>query len=238
MTTNNLLDQVLLDGVEAREVSADIYSVIDSAENSKVYDDNAKNYDRVIGSWLYNKLVWGNAPADYAAFAQRALDSGDGPFLDGGCGSLVFTADVYARSQRPIVLLDYSLGMLNEARKRLIEGARRVPDNVVLVQGDLLKIGEVFRPKSFNTIGNFGIIHLFEDAAQILTNLRALTAGQLYFTSLVAEGGMRRRYMNQLKKMDEFATPRTTAQLREHLAANFLSPSLETKGGMAYGVFS
>ena len=56
------------------------------------YDRRARIYDRLVGNALDNRLGWGTHPRRYAAFADEALASGTGPFLDAGCGSAVFTA--------------------------------------------------------------------------------------------------------------------------------------------------
>jgi hypothetical protein len=95
-----LLD-ALADQRTARSVSDGIWSVMPEDSPSQPYDGRAKLYDRLIGSRIYNRLAWGTAPQDYAAFAQDASRWGVGPLLDAGCGTLVSTARVYAGSVGP-----------------------------------------------------------------------------------------------------------------------------------------
>ncbi len=57
------------------------------------YDRHAVMYDRVIGSPLYNRLIWRTRTADHTAFAAEAVAAGDG-LLDAGCGTAIFTGDV------------------------------------------------------------------------------------------------------------------------------------------------
>lgn len=59
-------------------------AVIESAWDApeSVYDRGAATYDAMVSSRLYNRLAWGTDPADYAAFACDAVESGDGPLLD------------------------------------------------------------------------------------------------------------------------------------------------------------
>ena len=68
-------------------------------ERVRAYDLGAWFYDLVVGSRLYHRTVWGMPPDQHLAFARRALDlssnepdESDGPILDAGCGSLLFTA--------------------------------------------------------------------------------------------------------------------------------------------------
>src|SRR4051794_17000655 len=73
-----------------------ILSALAPGEEGAAYDRHAAVYDRVIGNPLYNRVVWSCPTSEYAEFAREALAAGDGPFLDAGCGTLVFTGDVYA----------------------------------------------------------------------------------------------------------------------------------------------
>lgn len=66
------------------------------------------------------------------AFATAAVRAGDGPLLDVGCGSAVFTAAVYQITRRSIVLADRSLG---RAQQRINGSA-----GVVFVQANLFDL--------------------------------------------------------------------------------------------------
>ncbi|HVJ26243.1 MAG TPA: class I SAM-dependent methyltransferase [Vicinamibacterales bacterium] len=176
------------------------------------YDRRAAAYDRVVGSPLYNRLMWGSSPAAYAAFAARAVSSGRGPMLDAGCGSLVFTAGIYAGADRPLVLLDKSLGMLEAARDRLRAVRGVLPASTVFLQADLLDLP--LASGCFSTVLSMGMLHLFDDVVGLVAALDRPLApgGHLYLTSLVAERRIGRAYLSLLHRAGEVATPRTYAQ--------------------------
>lgn len=45
-------------------------------------------------------------PASYTDFAAEAVADSDGPVLDVGCRTAVFTADCYRSTDRPVILVD------------------------------------------------------------------------------------------------------------------------------------
>jgi SAM-dependent methyltransferase len=235
------LTDLLVDGGALRAVDDRIWSVLPHDAPGQSYDGRAKAYDAVVGSRLYNRLVWGSSPRAYSAFAARALASGSGPFLDAGCGSLVFTAKVYARAARPVVLVDQSIGMLRAARARLLRATAVRPsssgalDEIVLLQGDLRRLP--FRAGSFDTVMCMGMLHLFDEAGTIVTALSnaARPGAQLFLTSLIAETGIGRRYLALLHRAGEVAAPRTRDQLLLELqSAAVLSSEIATEGSVAF----
>lgn len=133
----NLLRGLLVQTKHLREVEDGIWSVLPPGTIAPAYDGRARMYDRLIGNRLYNRLAWGSSPAAYATFAAAAADSGPGPLLDAGCGTLVSTARVHARSSRPTVLLDLSIDMLRAGRERVCAGSGKLPDHLVFLQADL-----------------------------------------------------------------------------------------------------
>ncbi|HEU0302747.1 MAG TPA: class I SAM-dependent methyltransferase [Longimicrobium sp.] len=229
------LRDALADGVASRAVEAGIYSVLSTDTGPHHYDSWAALYDVVVGSRPYNRLVWGCSPREYGRFAERAVRSAGGCFLEAGCGSLVFTADVYARAERPLIVMDQSLGMLRRARERLVGRAGRVPAHVVLLQADLGALP--FRPAAFRTILSLNVLHLVPDAAAMLPPLaRCLAPGGGFFaTSLVRSGGRGDRAMALYHRMGELAPPRTPAELAEAMAqALGVDPSVRVAGSMAF----
>lgn len=242
MNAPTLLSELLLDGHRARPAGEGIWSVLPANAPGQRYDRRAAMYDRVVGSAIYNRLLWGSSPQSYSAFAQRAMRSASGPLLDAGSGSLVFTAEVYARTERPLVLVDRSIGMLEAARARLLRVAGRVPDGVVLLQGDLFDLP--FRPGSFATVLCMGMLHLFEDVSGVVSELVRVAApgGQLFLTSLVAEQTIGKRYLALLHRAGEVARPRTQAQLLAELRGTGLvlrDPiGAEREGSMTFVVAS
>ena len=207
-----------------------ILSALAPERRGAPYDKHAALYDRVIGNPTYNRVVWGSKVADYAAFTEEALAAGDGPFLDAGCGTAVFTADVYRRASRPLVLTDLSLGMLARARDRL-ETA-----DVTLIQADIHDLP--FTPQSFATVGCFSMLHVLDDPWSALAALRPLVApgGSLFASMLVSDGGaVARRYMPLLRRRGEFGPLHTTAAFASTAQDLFGACATVTRtGSMAY----
>ena len=232
------LQGVLAEGQTVRQVEDGIHSVFPAGAGAapRHYDRMAAGYDRIIGNRLYQRLTFGNQPADYAAFARAALDAAPGGlFLDAGCGSLLFTAEVYRRTCRPIVALDESLGMLRRARTRLAGPDGRLPAHILLLQGDLFDLP--FRPASFPTILAEGVLHLVAEAEALVGALYVLLAdgGRLYSTSLVTSGRLADYYLRWIHLLGEVARPRGAAELWGLLARAARPPEAYTvKGNMAY----
>lgn len=230
----HLLD-TLAGGPAPRPVEPGIFSVLAPDAGPRHYDSWATLYDLVVGSRPYNRVAWGSSPAEYAGFTARALGSGGGVFLEAGCGSLVFTAAEYARSERPVILMDESLGMLRRAQTRLVRLAGRVPEHVALLQADLRALP--FRSGAFQTILSLNVLHLVQDAAAMLGPLaRCLRpGGGFYATSLVLSGGRGDRAMALYHRTGEFAPPRTPAQLAEALEQVLgVRPAVHVSGSMAF----
>lgn len=210
---------MLSEGSTIRLVEDHIYSALPDAPHRHLYDRRAAAYDSVVGTGLYNRVMWGTSPLDYIAFAGEAVISDPaGRMLDAGCGSLLFTARAYLAADRQIIAFDQSLQMLRRARARLIELAGSVPERILLLQADLSKL--VFRPGSFQTILCMNVLHQFPRAAELVPQLKILLAdgGQLYLTSLISSG----RYIGDswlsiLYKTGEFVRPRSGVELNKLL---------------------
>src|SRR5689334_2026514 len=98
MTDATALHDLLRPGVAVREVERDLYSVLPPGESQQRFDREAGFYDALVGNRLYLRLAWDNTPEDFTRFAGRASwAGGDGPYLDAGCGSLLFTGRLYRR---------------------------------------------------------------------------------------------------------------------------------------------
>lgn len=237
-----VLQEVVAAGRAVRLVDDGIYSVLPADAPAHRYDSRAGAYDRLVGSRAYNRVLWGNATRGYAAFARAALAAaGDGPFLDAGCGSLLFTAGVYRPAGAPIVALDRSLGMLRRARARLAGPTGTPPAHITLLQGDLFDLP--FRPATFRAILSMGIVHLFASAAvaELVSGLgRLLTPdGRLSLTSLVQNGRpLGDRYLGLIHRAGEIAPPRGGDELRGLLTAAARGRlTYAVKGNMAYAAF-
>jgi SAM-dependent methyltransferase len=196
------------------------------------YDRHAKVYDRLIGAPLYNRLIWRARVSDYAAFAAEAVADADGPLLDAGCGTAVFSAGAYrAAAGRPLVLVDRSRGMLDRAAERV--GHR---DGVWYLQADLLDLP--FAPGAFSTVACHAVLHVLDDPWSALDALAAQVApgGGLFVSMLVADGGgVSARYLRMLHRRGEVGPPRTSAELeaaaRERLGDG---ATVTRSGAMAY----
>jgi len=206
-----------------------ISSALPAGDAGAPYDRHAAVYDRLIGSPVYNRTAWGTRPQAYTDFAAEALAAGDGPFLDAGCGTLVFTAPVYRGAQRPLVLSDRSTGMLERAAVRLADAP------AAFVQADLFDLP--FAPGSFSTVGCFGVLHVLADPWGALAALREHVApgGRLFASMLVSDRAIGRRYLRLLERAGEVGPPRSAAELVA-AARETLGPSASVRriGSMAY----
>lgn len=187
------------------DVGAGMLSAVEADARGSSYDRQARTYDRLVGSRFYNRLVWSTSTDSYAAFAAAAVGDADGPLLDVGCGTAVFSAASYRSTDRPLILVDRSLGMLVRAAKHL---AGADTNRIAFVQADLFDLP--FRPSAFATVACHGILHLFEDPGEVLSVLRAQRApgGSLYATSLVAETRVGARMLRLLHRTGQVAVPR------------------------------
>lgn len=215
-----MLKDILSADATPRQVRPQILSVLPPEGEEADYDSRATAYDRVVGSTLYNQLMWGVSPGRYQAFARRALASGTGPFLDAGAGSAVFTASAYVEAGRSIVLVDRSLGMLQAARERIVGlTAGTVPDHVVFLHADVLDLP--LEADCVETILSMGMLHLFEDVTGHVKRLLRVCApeGTLFTTSLVSDRYVGRQYLRLLHAAGEVATPRTYDELLNRMKA-------------------
>lgn len=208
-----------------------ILSALTAGEDGARYDGRAAFYDRVIGSALYNRLAWGTSKANYETFAREALAAADGPFLDAGCGTGLFTAAAYRSASRsgPIVLVDRSMGMLERAAERLVNAP------TTLVHADLLDLP--FAPHRFAAVGCFGILHVLDDPWPALAALHAQLAagGRLFASMLVADRPVGRAYLGALHRRGEVGPPRRAHELADAARAVFGAPVAVTRtGSMAW----
>ncbi len=220
------------------EVGGGIYSVIDATERTADYDTKVGLYDALIGNPLYNRIIWGNWPKEYDRFCREALaDTPKGVVLDAGCGSLVFTADAYADADNSfIVLLDRSIEMLKKGQERLRERMGTLPDNIVFVQGNIFDLP--FLDGIFDTVMCQGLLHMFDEKAALLTELKRVKKpqGKLFFTSLVSNNRLGKAYLAQLQKAGEVSSIYTSESLNSELAGILSEYKMNSIGNMAYVV--
>lgn len=237
MDALNSLKEVLVENRAVRLVEDGIYSVLPDASSKYHYDHRATIYDLVVSTRLYNSVIWGSSPFDYAAFARQAVASSrEGTLLDAACGSMLFTAPVYLACKRKIIAFDQSLSMLRRARKRLSKLSGSVPEHILLMQADLNDLP--FRPASFRTVLCMNVLHHLENAAALMPSLKRLLCdrGHLYLTSLVSNNRfVGDRYLNALYATGEFVRPRSNLELKDILDRSLNQEvSYRVKGNMAF----
>ena len=195
-------------------------SVLSPDAEGAPYDTRAAAYDRIVGSALYNRLIWGASTEQYRAFARRAVATGDGPLLDAGAGSAVFTAGAYADADRPLLLVDRSIGMLEAARDRIADHAGgRLPNSVTLLQADATALP--LRDECIDTVLSMGMLHLFDDVAGHVAELGRVLGpgGTLFAMGLVAAQWPGRAYLRLLHRAGEVAPPRRFDEMRAAVAS-------------------
>jgi ubiquinone/menaquinone biosynthesis C-methylase UbiE len=230
------LKNLLKPGAFVEETEEGIYTSIESEGMEHEYDEKAGFYDAVIGNPLYNRVLWGNKLSDYQNFCREALASkSTGYVLDAGCGSLVFTGEVYAQyKERPLILVDRSLGMLRRAKTRLIDEKGKMPENITLLQGDLFALP--FREGIFETVQSFGMLHIFSDTQRFIQTLLKMKSkhGGLYITSLVGNNWIGVKYLRLLQRAGEVASLHTSESLSREIAKMKVDVAEKTIGNMAY----
>jgi SAM-dependent methyltransferase len=222
----------LLDGRSLAALGGGLVGALDPGAPAGHYDRHVSVYDRLVTRRRYNRAVWGVDVDDVVAFAREAVHTATGPLLDAGCGTAVFTAAAYRETERPLVLVDRSRGMLERASHRLGDAAAPV----TLVQADLRDLP--FVPGAFATVCSFAVLHVLDDPWAGLAALRAQLApgGELFASMIVSDharlGGA---YLRLLRRRGEVGPPRTAAELGAAARELFGDlASVERKGAMAY----
>lgn len=227
----------IMKDVQLEEVDEGIFSCLGKDERESDYDTKVGVYDFVVGNRFYNRIVWGNWPSNYRAFCTQALASTrGGMYLDAGCGSLVFTAGVYAEaSNKRVVLLDRSLGMLARGRDRIRQLRGSVPGNIRFLQGDIFDLP--FHDHVFDAVASYGMLHIFDDKAGMLAELERVKrhGGHVFFSSLVGNNALGRTYLEMLRKAGEVAACHSSESLARELSATPFKYEIDTIGNMAYG---
>lgn len=197
----NELAAMLLETCKLRAVEPNIYSVLPNNEFGNEYDSQfGFIYDLVACNPIYNRLIWGYSVKIFSQTASEALHSShDGHVLDIGCGSLAFTAKTYSQyGERPVVLVDQSLKMLRMAKSRLLKETGTVPDNLVFLHADALKLP--FQENTLTTILSENLLHCLGDTCPILKQLKNFISknGKMYFTTLVKTNRWADKYLQAL----------------------------------------
>ena len=183
-------------------VEEHIYSCFEH-DNHAPYDSKAKRYESAVSSTIYNLVMWGTTPSDYVRFAKQALDSCSGTVLDVGCGGLCHTAKLYAQSAKDLILIDYSIVMLQLGKARIQKQANSFPANIHMLHADAFHLP--FSPSSIDNVVSFGVMHLFKPKQEYVISLLDVLkpGGKFYFTSLTTDRRLSRPYIRFLEQKHE-----------------------------------
>ncbi|MBY0575667.1 MAG: methyltransferase domain-containing protein [Gallionellaceae bacterium] len=134
-----------------------------------------------------------------------------------------------------IVLLGRSIGMLRKGRERIKKHCGKVSKNIVFIQGDIFNLP--FQDAAIDTVASFGVLHIFEQKNDVLAELERVKkhSGRVFFSSLVGNNSLGRRYLQVLKKAGEIASCHSSQSLISQLSPSPFAYKLTTIGNMAYG---
>jgi SAM-dependent methyltransferase len=202
MADLKMLQELISEDVCLNLVEPDIYSVYSIGASPGSYDATGASaiYDLVACNRVYNWLMWGYSIKDYSTLCKDSLaSSSEGWVLDLACGSLAFTAEIYANcSNRPVVFLDQSLNLLRKGKSRLEKLKGKIPENIFFLHADALQLP--FRENSFRTVILLNLLHCLDDVKTVLQEMkRVLTVGgNSAITTLVQSNRWSNRYLNIL----------------------------------------
>lgn len=197
---------------QPQKIDHQLYTVLPDQQKAG-YDQKARIYENLVGSYWYNKILWGTRPQDYKDFAKHTITNNQGSLLDLGCGGLSQTASLYAQCRNEIYLVDASLEMLKIGKQRIENELTTIPDNIYLLQADAFNLP--FPDQSFENLVSFGMLHLFENKSGFVEEaLRVLKPnGRFALTGLTTDRPISRKYMQLLWKQGEFGTPKDSTTL-------------------------
>ena len=199
------------------------------------YDSQAVLYDKLINNGLYNKIMWGNSPKDYADFCKKSLEKSEGVVADIGCGTLSFTHSVYAESNiENLFLCDLSIEMLKIGKKRL-ENASKDISAITFLHSDAFNMP--FKDNTVQKVLSFGVFHIFENPSKFITEIVRILKpeGQLFLSSLCTDRKISEKYLNLLHQKGHVAKPLSSSEIIEIVKNNGISITEKTvKGGMLY----
>lgn len=210
-----------LAGREVPEIDRDIFDlspVIGSAH----YDRIAPMYDAVLGTNVYNRVMWKTTPTTYRTFASRIFASRPtGTHVEIGCGSLLFTSHLYEYDRgRPAILIDQSIEMLRRARARLANPSGVFPQHIVLARGDVRTLD--FPHGTATTALSAFVMHVLDDPVPLLRTLFRVTKpseSMIGVSSIFKSGGRSNLALSLLHAVKELGPPRTLATIEGMMRA-------------------
>jgi ubiquinone/menaquinone biosynthesis C-methylase UbiE len=202
MAYPHTLSEIVSEDVRLNLVEPNIYSVYSTGVSPGSYDriGGAAIYDVVACNRFYNRVMWGYSVKEYATLCEDALSSFSGGWvLDLACGSLAFTAKIYAHfSNRPVVFLDQSLKLLRRGKSRLEKLRGNISENVFFLHADAFDLP--FKEKVFHTIISLNLLHCLNDTKTVLKGIKRVLAvnGNSVLTTLVKSDRWSNCYLNML----------------------------------------
>ncbi|HOO90261.1 MAG TPA: class I SAM-dependent methyltransferase [Syntrophales bacterium] len=196
------LSDILTEDVTLHPVEPGLYSIYPTGNSPGAYDSVGVSaiYDMVACNGLYNRLMWGYSRKKYTPYCETSLASSpDGWVLDLACGSLAFTADMYARyPNRPVVFLDQSLNLLRKGKARLEKLMANIPGNRFYLHADALQLP--FRANVFKTVISLNLLHCIHDVKTVLREIKRVSTddGNFAATTLIRSGRWSDRYLHLL----------------------------------------
>lgn len=202
MSVTHILSEIISEDITLNLVEPDIYSIYPIGDSPGAYDSIGAStiYDMVACNRFYNRLMWGYSIKDYAILCEDSLSSShEGWVLDLACGSLAFTAKVYANcSNRPVVFLDQSLKLLRKGKFRLEQLKGNIPENMFFLHADALQLP--FKANIFHTVISLNLLHCIDDIITALKEIKRvlIDGGNSAITTLVQSSRWSNRYLNML----------------------------------------
>ncbi len=202
MTDPHILSAIISEDVSLNLIEPDIYSVYSIGDSPGSYDSIGAStiYDVIACNRFYNWLMWGYSIKNYATLCEDSLAASSGGWvLDLACGSLAFTAEIYANcSNRPVVFLDQSLKLLAKGKSRLEKLKGNICENMFFLHADALQLP--FKENSFQTVISLNLLHCLDDVKTVLREIkRVLTLrGNSALTTLIQSNRWSNRYLNML----------------------------------------
>lgn len=202
MSVSHILSKIISEDVNLNLVEPDIYSVYSIGDSPGAYDSIGASaiYDMVACNRFYNWLMWGYSIKDYAILCEDSLASShEGWVMDLACGSLAFTAEIYANcSNRPVVFLDQSLKLLRKGKFRIEKLKGNLPENMFFLHADALQLP--FKANIFRTVISLNLLHCIDDMKTALKEIKRVLVdgGNFALTTLVQSSRWSNRYLNML----------------------------------------
>jgi SAM-dependent methyltransferase len=202
MSVSHILSKIISEDVNLNLVEPDIYSVYSIGDSPGAYDSIGASaiYDMVACNRFYNWLMWGYSIKDYAILCEDSLASShEGWVMDLACGSLAFTAEIYANcSNRPVVFLDQSLKLLRKGKFRIEKLKGNLPENMFFLHADALQLP--FKDNIFHTVISLNLLHCIDDMKTALKEIKRvlIDGGNFALTTLVQSSRWSNRYLNML----------------------------------------